>query len=136
VGRERELYRAAGRLVATLTWTDVETLGGASVALQARILRGAYERHRSRTIPARLVVGQLQIVPVSRDQVRVVAYNHLDPIDLPRDVLEALVYFDGRPTREALHRIRVERRLNLRPDLVRRLVDFGVLAPVARAGAG
>ena len=135
IGRERELYRAAGRLVARLRWKDVVALGGASVALQARVVTAGYAAHRSRVTPDRLVVGRLEMVAVGRDHVRVSTYSPFDPIDLPKALVDALPCFDGRPTEEALRRIRDERRLNLQPGLVRRLVDFGVLKAVEPAGA-
>jgi hypothetical protein len=115
VNRERELYRAAGRLVARLGWKDVAALGGASVALQARIVRAGYAAHRSDAIPGCLVVGRLQTVAVGRDHVRVATYSAFDPIELPRELLDALGYFDGRPTEEALRGIRAERGSTCRP---------------------
>jgi hypothetical protein len=129
IGREREHYRACGRLVAGLGWTDVVALGGASVAAQVRIVADAHAAAGSETIPERLVVGQLQTIATGRDHVMVATYNPYDPLDLPRILLDALGYFDGRPTAEVLRRLRAERRLNLQPDLVRRLVDFGLLIP-------
>jgi hypothetical protein len=59
----------------------------------------------------------------------VVTYSPYDPLDLPRRLVDVLGYFDGQPTSEVLPRIRRERGLDVQPDLVRRLVDFGVLVP-------
>ena len=56
-----------------------------------------------------------------------VTYSQYDPLELPRLLVDVLPYFDGRPTVEALRRIRAGRRVNVQPGLVRRLVDFGVL---------
>jgi hypothetical protein len=126
-GRERDLYRESARLVAGLRWTDVVRLGGASVEAHARIVTAGYAGVLSETIPRHLVAGQLVTVATGRHHVRVSTYNSYDPLDLPRLLVDALAYFDGRPTAEALRRVRDELRVNLQPALVRRLVDFGVL---------
>ena len=126
-GREREFYRECARLVNALRWKDVVRVGGASVEAHARVVAHAHHGAASTTIPERLVVGQLQTMPAGRDRVLVTTYNPFDPLELPRLLTEVLGYFDGRPTGEALTRIRQERNINVQPSLVRRLVDFGVL---------
>jgi len=131
-GRERDLYRESARLVAGLGWSDVLRLGGASVETHARIVVAGYARVRSQALPRRLVVGRLETVGTGRDHVRVVTYSPYDPLDLPRLLVDALPYFDGRPTGEALRRIRSRQGVDLQPALVRRLVDFGVLVAADR----
>lgn len=126
-GRERELFGRAAGLVTDLRWSDVLGIGGASVAALARVFVDAYRRHAADDIPARLVVGPFQTVVTGRERVRVVTYSALDPLELPRLLVDVLSYFDGRSTVDALARIRAEQRINVQPDLVRRLVDFGVL---------
>ena len=126
-GRERDLYRRAGALVNSLRWPDVARLGGASVDAFARVVVDAHRCHRDGSVPARLTVGSFQTIAVGRDSVRVMTYNPYDPLELPRLLVEVLPYFDGCPTPQALRRIRAERGINVQPDLVRRLVDFGVL---------
>jgi hypothetical protein len=133
LGREREFYRAAGRLVSELGWDDVVQIGGASVQAQARIVAHTHALAGSEGIPARLVAGPLQTVAAGRNHVQVTTYSPYDPLELPRALVDVLAYFDGRPTAEALRSIRDERGLALQPDLVRRLVDFRVL--VAPEGA-
>jgi len=129
LGRERELYRRAAALVGALAWPDVARIGGASVEAFARIV--VHEQHAlgQSSLPRRLTVGTFQAVAVGRERVRVVTYSPYDPLELPRLLLEALPYFDGRPTRQALRRIREERGLNIQPSLVRRMLDFGLLVP-------
>lgn len=127
MGRERELYRECAHLVNALRWPDVLRAGGASVEALARVVAHAHHHVASTTIPERLTVGQLQTIPAGRDRVLVTTYNPFDPLELPRLLVEVLSYFDGRPTREVLTRIRAEQNINVQPSLVRRLVDFGVL---------
>ena len=126
-GRERELFRRAAGVVNPLKWRDVVGIGGASVDALARILVDAYRRHGNDAIPVRLGVGPFQAVVVGRERVLVTTYSAYDPLELPRLLVDVLPYFDGRPTSETLARIRAERRINVQLDLVRRLVDFGLL---------
>jgi hypothetical protein len=126
-GRERELFRRAAALVESLEWPDVARIGGASVQGFARVVTDAHRAQADEPLPARLAVGAFQTVTVSRERLRVVTYSPYDPLDLPRLLVDVLPYFDGRPTVEALRRIRSERGVNVQPDLVRRLIDFGVL---------
>jgi hypothetical protein len=126
-GRERDLFSQAAALVNALGWTDVVRIGGASVDVLARVTVDAYRRHGADGVPARLAVAPLQTVVTGRERIHVVTYSPYDPLELPRLLVDVLPYFDGRPTAEALSRIRRERGINVEPDLVRRLVDFGVL---------
>jgi hypothetical protein len=134
-GRERELFRRAAALVTGLRWADVERIGGASVAAFARVVAEAHRRHGRDDIPERLTVGAMKIAVAGRERVRVVTYSEYDPLELPRLLVDALSYFDGRPTTEALRRIRAERRINLQPDLLGRLVDFGILVSSTATGS-
>lgn len=126
-GRERELFRRAAALVDDLAWSDVARLGGASVEAFARVVVHAHRAQADEPLPARLAVGAFQTIVTGRERVRVVTYSPYDPLELPRRLVDVLPYFDGRPTVEALRRIQNERGVNVQPDLVRRLVDFGVL---------
>jgi hypothetical protein len=126
-GRERELFRRAAAMVNDLGWTDVARIGGANVDGFARVVVDAYRRHGDDSLPGRLTVGTFQTLTVGRERVRVMTYNPYDPLELPRLLVDVLPYFDGRPTAQALRRIRTERGVNVQPELVRRLVDFGVL---------
>lgn len=127
--RERALYLACARLVDHLGWKDVLQIGGGSLEAHARIVAGSYRDAGSESLPDRLVLGPLQTLARGRNHVRVSTYNALDPLELPRLLMDVLPYFDGRPTGQVLRQIRAEKRLNLQPDLLRRLVDFAVLLP-------
>jgi hypothetical protein len=126
-GRERELYRRASGLVDGLRWADVVRIGGVTVEALGRIVVDAHHRHGDDTVPARLAVGGFSVVATGRERMRVASYSDYDPLELPRLLVDVLPYFDGRPTAEALRRIRAERNVNVQPDLLRRLVDFGIL---------
>jgi len=129
LGREREFYRGCGARVAALGWADVARIGGPEVAVRARLTRDAFETMTSERIPERLEAGSFHIVASGTRAVRVVSYSGSDPLDLDPAVLEILPYFDGRPTREALRAVEKDLNVSVEDDLVRRLVDFEILAP-------
>jgi hypothetical protein len=98
-----------------------------------RVLAGLLAERRQRlvsdAIPGRLLAAPLLSTRGAGGRVRVSSYSPYDPVTMPDDLFDALRYFDGRPTEEALGAIRSERRLTLAPGLVRKLVDFGILKP-------
>ena len=65
----------------------------------------------------------------------VVGYSGLDPIGLPKIVLDLLPYFDGGATADTLRRIRHDRGVVLEGALIRRLVDYEILVPPNTATA-
>ena len=134
-GRERELYRAAASAVAKLEWRDVLRIAGGSGEVLSRIAASAHEARRHEEVPEHLIVGQLQILTAGRNHLSVAAYNGLDPLELPRMLVDLLPAFDGRPTDEVLREISATKRVNVEPALVRRLVDFGVLVPAPQVSA-
>ncbi|HET7640204.1 MAG TPA: hypothetical protein VFK47_15870, partial [Ktedonobacteraceae bacterium] len=52
----------------------------------------------------------------------------LDPLKLPRPLLEVLPYFNGCSPAEAQRLIESEKNLKVSTSLIRKLVDFGILA--------
>jgi len=100
----------------------------------ARLAVEAYRRLCSDHVPDRLRLAPFEVVDAGPDYLRVVSYNGLDPLELPRRLVDVLPSFDGRPTRETVHRIRTEHGIRLEAGLVRRLVDFGILVPPTEPG--
>jgi hypothetical protein len=128
-GRERDFFRGSARRVNDLTWDEVTAIVGADARVFERLLRNALEGIHSDAIPDRLVLGPFQVVTASRSSVRVVGYSPYDPVDLPKKLMDALPSFDGRRTGDVLRTIERTAGLRLEPDLVRRLVDVGLLIP-------
>lgn len=126
-GRERDFYRACAELVKPLAWPDVLARCGPRARVIASGLADVGREHASDAIPERLRLGSLRLVQDAAGRILVETYSGYDPLAVPPGLLEALRYFDGRPTREALEAIRTERDLTLGVGLVRRMVDFGIL---------
>jgi hypothetical protein len=127
-GRERELYLRCAAIAGGLRWADVVRHGGVRLELLCRLLLDAYAKLVAVDVPERVERRHLRILYSSPDSAEVIGYSGFDPLRVPRRLVEVLHHFDGRPTREALDAIAGEHDLRLSDGLVRKLVDFGVLA--------
>ena len=132
-GREEKFFQECARRVEGLGWSDVTAKCGPEVRLLARTARRAFGQLLERELPDRLRVGEIVTLRADPRAFLVASYNGFDPLSLPRELVEALPWFDGRPVVEALQAIQREKKVRLESDLVLRLVDFGILVP-ARGG--
>ena len=130
-GREHEFFRAAGELVRGLTWPEVLAAAGAEARLLASLVVHRYQTLTSDRIPDRLTVGRVKATPVAGGRVQVVADGVPEILDLPRELWAALPAFDGRPVATVLSAITARHRIDVQPSLLRKLVDFELLVPVA-----
>lgn len=126
-GREREFYRKAAELVDPMTWQDVLKIGGGELQLSARLTQAAHAKALSTTVPERVRQKQLRVLYTSAESARVCTYSPIDPLKLPKKLLNVLHHFDGRPTQTALESIASEHQLRVGEAVVRKLVDFGIL---------
>ena len=127
-GRERAFYREAARLVHTLQWDDIMHICGPEVQAFTRLTQEAYANLMSTELPETVHLNPVTITPLGQDAIQVQTYSPYAPVTLPRTLLDVLPYFDGRPVGEALQTIEAERGLRVSPGLVRKLVDFAILA--------
>jgi hypothetical protein len=129
-GREVEFYRACAQLVNVLDWPKVVAICGADIEIYARLLHEAYDKLMSEGIPARLKLGAIQVLAMDRDYCRITSYGAYDPVSVPRQLIDVLYDFDGRPTEEVIRAIAHDQGIKLDRKLIRRLTDFSVLVPV------
>ena len=127
LGREREIYRRCAELVDALGWDDVLRIGGVELQLLARVTQAAHGKLLSDDVPTRLRPRELRILLGSAERAQLVTYSEIDPLSVPRELVDVLHHFDGRPTAEVVKEIAKEHDLRLQPALVRKLVDFDVL---------
>lgn len=132
-GREREFYQAAAVLARPLNWQQVSALGGSQLALQALLVREAFQALTSKDLPDRLKVQSVQFAPLDSERCLVMTYSPLDPLRMPIRLAQALHHFDGRPTREAVEAIERDHGFQVTASLVRKLVDYRILVPPADA---
>jgi hypothetical protein len=131
--RESEFFLRCAQLVSPLSWAEVLAIAGPEARAYAHLTKQAYNRLISDDVPPALNAGSIQLVQIQHEMTRVNTYNSYDPLDVPRIVMEVLHYFDGRPTEDALASIADERGIRLDLDLVRKMVDFGLLVQPVNA---
>lgn len=129
-GRELEFYGECARLVKVIDWQTITTIGGPGIRLFARLLSENYAKLISNALPERLRTGSITVIGMDKNSCQVSSYYRNDPLILPRQLLDVLHYFDGRPVNAALEAILDDENISLDPSLVRKLTDFGVLVPV------
>jgi hypothetical protein len=125
--RKEELYVECARRTAAMTWADVARVSGPKVALAAQVARAAHRELTDEGLPSRAWAAAYHATVAGRDTVRLRTYSSFDPIELPRELLDVLPSFDGRPIDDVLHELEAELGISLTPALVRRLLDFAVL---------
>jgi hypothetical protein len=125
LGREALYYEACAHKVDALAWKEVVAIGGAEVAAWAEGARASYAKLTGDALPKRVRPAELHVVKSDRDLVRLRAYSPFDPIELPRAILDVLPALEG-DTREALAKLAANG-VDVDEDLVRQLVDFGVV---------
>jgi hypothetical protein len=126
-GREDEYYRECGRLVNDLKGDAVIALCGSRTRVQLEIARGAWERLSNTELPSQLTCGSYQLLGVQEGGLSAITYSSTDPIGLPSPLLPLLHHFDGRPTTEILEELLQEHGVQLEEDLLKKLVDWGIL---------
>jgi hypothetical protein len=126
-GREAAWYVECARRVEPLAWSEVEGIVGAELRLWSRLVARAHARLGEGALPTRLAPGPYEVVGSDAEHMRVRAYSPLDPLEVPKDLLDVLHHFDGAPTEEALERIALEEGLELDPGVLRQLCDFAIL---------
>ena len=70
----------------------------------------------------------MSAAPAGAGTVRLVTYSGDDPLIIPKTLFDALPRFDGHSMDEALRTLSEEDGLEVDPAVVRRLLDFDVLA--------
>jgi hypothetical protein len=128
LGREREFYRECARLVDDLSWEDIARICGPEVLVFTKLVQEAYDRLTSNQMPEIVRLQPVHIMGMGQDWVQVTAYSGNDPLKLPRKLLEVLPYLQSQPIAEALQAVQREKGLRLSLDVVRKLIDFDILA--------
>ncbi len=134
LGREHEFYRACAGLVGQLAWGEVTAICGARVTLLARLVQAAYAELLSEEVPSALRVGMFTISDLGPDRCCISADGDRS-LDVPRVLLAALPYFDGRPWPEAVVAVEGAEAIKLDRSLIRKLVDFDILVSIDATSA-
>jgi hypothetical protein len=129
VGEERAFYRRCAERVDGLSWAQVLGICGTEVAVRADVVGERYATWATPRIPDQLRVGRFEVAATRTEGCRVVTHSSLDAIDLPSQLVALLPLFDGRPTDQVLQQLEQSYRVQLDPQFLQLLVDWGVLVP-------
>jgi len=127
--RRVEFFEATAALADGLTWEDVERIGGAFLAIPARLVIESYQCLIDDALPASLAVGEHKVVTTGSETSCVTGFSPVDVIEVPNGLLRALPRFEGRSTEEALRLVAEEEGLTVDRAQVRILVDLEILRP-------
>jgi hypothetical protein len=126
--REEEFYVACAAFVQRLDFAEILGRCGHEVRLRIEVMRSAWKELREPAPPARLRMSPLVVLGAGSTTRRVSAYSALDPLEMPRELLDLLHHYDGRVNAEARAAI-ASAGIRLTPGLERKLADFEVLVP-------
>ncbi len=126
-GREVELYVACAERVGALSAAETLRLCGQEVRVRAEIARAALRRYEEAEPPDPVRPGPLVVLRAGPESCCVTTYSPLDPLEIPRELLDVLHRFDGRSCDAAREAIVEDGGPRLTPGLVRKLIDFAVL---------
>jgi hypothetical protein len=126
-GREEKLYLDCHEIVRDLSWAEVSRIGGARIELLERLARAAFREATSSEIPERLEIGSFEVLAMDGGTTRMATYSTFDPIDAPAALLDVLPFFDGSTVPDVVRTVRKKLGISLRPALIRKLVDYGLL---------
>lgn len=129
-GREAEFFRSCAERVAPLEWPDVQGLGGPELRMAAAVVQRGRDQLARDDLPERMALGNWSVLGASPAALTVQAHSPTDPVSIDHAVLSVLHLVDGRRTEEVLADIRESRGLELAPELLRTLLDYGVLREV------
>jgi hypothetical protein len=130
LGREREFYVRCAEIVNALSWDDVMRLAGTELEMLSRLVVDAYAELTADDVPERLRSRRLAVVYTSAERACLIGYSNLDPLSVPKALVDSLHCFDGRPTEEAMRAVAEDHRVRMSRGAVRKLVDFGVLEAI------
>jgi hypothetical protein len=131
VGRERELYSEAWRLVSALSWSDVLQIAGPKVRSLAHLSREAYADLISESMPNRLRRGSYTVAATEREYIMLHGAGAAPADTLPvlAGVVDILPLFDGRRSTAEVIMIAKRSGTRLSEWAVRQLIDFKILDP-------
>jgi hypothetical protein len=126
-GREAEFYKGCAQAVEPLEWSKVEEIGGGDVQARASILVEDFTRLRQRgEVPQRLKLGSFEIFESTREAV-LVDCGGTESMEMSRDLMRVLPYFNGDQTKDILAVIAETENIEIDEGLLHRLLDYGLL---------
>jgi hypothetical protein len=122
-------FAACDRLISKLSWTEAERIAGSECRLRKEALITRFSALTSAEVPARCRVARFEVLSSDESSVEIVSYSDLDPLRLPRMVLDVLHRFDNADPRTVVGELEAERGIEMQWEVVQLLLDFDILVP-------
>ncbi len=129
--READFFMGCWQMVQPLTWNEVLKIGGSQLELLANELKSRFAALQSNTLPEALRVKDFTAEDVGEGMARIWSYSLYNSIDLPREIVDVLNYFDGRPVSEVVKQIEKEKAIRIDTDSLHKMTDYEILVPVS-----
>ena len=126
-GAREEFYLSCDLRVRSLSWRDLQRLGGLELESRASRMMATFAKLTSADIPTDLRMGRFAVAPGTAERILVSTYRASDAQLLRLDVFASLTLFDGRPVRDAVRSAESEFGVVLTDDELRQLVDHCLL---------
>lgn len=120
-GRELELYLQCGRLVGSMPWAQVRTICGTRLRVAEQEVRRRHYDLNEEAHTTLVQLGSFRVHARTPEIVRISAYRATDILEVPVAAMDAIMgaHADAATQNSSLS--------GLEPDLLRALVDHGVL---------
>jgi hypothetical protein len=128
-GQEETFFRECAERVSGLSWPEAAARCGPETRMAATVVQEAHRRLLDDALPERLTLGQWQLLGATAEGLTVITHSATDPVGLSHALTGVLHRFDGRAPSVILEEIRSGHGLELAPDLLHTLLDYGVLRP-------
>jgi hypothetical protein len=126
-GEQEAFFRECAERVAALSGGEALALCGAEARMSAEVALEAHRRLTGENLPERLTLGPWQLLGSNEEGLTVITHSPSDPVGIPHAITGVLHLFDGRETEAILEDVRSRHGLELAPELLRGLLDYGVL---------
>jgi hypothetical protein len=127
LGREEDYFAECAKKVAALGWSEVVDICGPRLRALVEVTRQVSSDLHSETLPERLRMASVQVMSITPESCVIHSYHVLDPLTISRRLWELLPRFDGRSWAVVLAEIAEDTGLQLRPELIRKMIDFRIL---------
>lgn len=127
--RRDEFYMRTAGVARSLSWSDVEWIGGVELRALVRNAREAYQRHKQTTVSGVLFLRPVTILGRADDTIVLHTYRDTDPQRLPSQLFHALRQCQGQTAEQLVAEIKAGG-CDITDAGLRSLIDGGVLEEV------
>jgi len=125
--READFFVACWEKVQPIAWEQVLTIGGSELQSLVVKTKTTFEQLTLPNILEGPQKSNFRSEDVGNGIIRIWSYSPYNPVDLPREIVDALDLFDGRPVETVVAQIENERGVRIDRALLNELADYQIL---------